>query len=153
MVSACRTAGCIACDVVSGRIAPPGGILLDDGLWVLSHSVSPVLLRGWLILEPRRHVEHLAELTEAEAAALGPLIARVSSAVMRALQAEVYACSFGEVIRHVHWYLIPRYADMSVHGVVVLNEMFANPTPWACSDEDAAEAASRVRMALAIPTH
>jgi hypothetical protein len=28
------------------------------------------LLRGWLILEPRRHVEHLAELTEPEAAAL-----------------------------------------------------------------------------------
>ena len=145
---------CIACDVVSGRIVPPGGILLDDGLWVLSHSVSPVLLRGWLILEPRRHVEHLAELTEAEAAALGPMIGRVSSAVMRALQAEkVYACSFGEVVRHVHWYLIPRYADMPADGVAVLNEMFENPSPWATSDEDAAEAASRVRTALAIPTH
>ena len=145
--------GCIACDVVSGRIVPPGGIILDDGVWVLSHSVSPVLLRGWLILEPRRHVEHLAELTEPEAAALGPLIARASSAVMRALQAEkVYACSFGELVRHVHWYLIPRYADMSVHGVAVLNEMFANPSPWACTDEDAAEAASRVRAALPDPS-
>jgi diadenosine tetraphosphate (Ap4A) HIT family hydrolase len=144
---------CIACEVVSGRTLPPGGIVLDDGLWVLSHSVSPVLLRGWLILKPRRHVEHLAELTEPEAAALGPLIARVSSAVMRALQAEkVYACSFGELVRHVHWYLIPRYADMSVHGVAVLNEMFASPSPWACSDEDAAEAASRVRVALADPS-
>jgi diadenosine tetraphosphate (Ap4A) HIT family hydrolase len=145
--------GCIACDVVSGRIVPPGGIILDDGLWVLSHSVSPVLLRGWLILEPRRHVEHLAELTEPEAASLGLLIGRVSSALMRALQAEkVYACSFGELVRHVHWYLIPRYADMSVHGVAVLNEMFANPSPWACGDEDAAEAASGVRAALSEPS-
>ena len=82
-----------------------------------------------------------------------PLIARVSSAIMRALQPEkVYACSFGELVRHVHWYLIPRYAEMSVHGVAVLNEMFANPSPWACSDEDAAEAASRVRAALADPS-
>ena len=145
--------GCIACDVVSGRIVPPSGIILDDGVWVLGHSVSPVLLRGWLILEPRRHVEHLAELTQPEAAALGPLIARASSAVMRALQAEkVYACSFGELVRHVHWYLIPRYADMSVHGVAVLNEMFANPSPWACTDEDAAEAASLVRAALPDPS-
>lgn len=140
--------------MVSGRIVPPGGIILDDGVWVLSHSISPVLLRGWLILEPKRHVEHLGELSEAEATALGPLIGRVSSALMRALQAEkVYACSFGELVRHVHWYLIPRYPDMSVHGVAVLNEMFANPSPWACSDEDAAEAASLVGNALAIPTH
>ena len=73
---------------------------------------------------------------------------------MRALRAEkVYVCSFGEVVRHVHWYLIPRYADMSVHGVAVLNEMFANPSPWASSDEEAAEAASLVRTALAPPTH
>ena len=142
--------GCIACDVVAGRIVPPGGIVLDDGVWVLSHSISPVLLRGWLILEPKRHVEHLADLSEVEAVALGPLIARVSSAVMRVLQAEkVYACSFGEDVRHVHWYLIPRYADMSVQGVAVLNEMFANPSPWACGDEDAAEASSRVQAALA----
>lgn len=43
---------CIACDVISGKIVPPGGIILDDGVWVLSHSISPVLLRGWLILKP-----------------------------------------------------------------------------------------------------
>jgi hypothetical protein len=50
----------------------------------------------------------------------------------------------------VHRYLIPRYADKSVHGVAVLNEMFADQ-PWACSDDDAAEAASRVRAALSGP--
>ena len=63
-----------------GGSSPPGGIL-DDGLWVLSHSVSPVLLRGQLILEPRRHVEHLAELTEPEAGSLGPLIGRRPSPI------------------------------------------------------------------------
>jgi diadenosine tetraphosphate (Ap4A) HIT family hydrolase len=80
------------------------------------------------------------------------MIARVSAAVMRTLEPEkVYACSFGEVVRHVHWYLIPRYAEMSVHGVGLLNEMFTDPSPWACDDADAAEAAGSVRAALADP--
>jgi hypothetical protein len=43
--------GCMGCDVVAGRILPPGGIILDDGVWVLTHSISPIVLRGWLILE------------------------------------------------------------------------------------------------------
>lgn len=142
--------GCMACDVLTGRITPPGGTIFDDGLWVLDHSTSPVLLRGWLILKPRRHVEHLAELSEPEAASLGPLISKVSAALMRALGAEkVYVCSFGEVVRHVHWYLIPRYPGIASHGVGVLNEMFAEPSPWRCSDEEAAQAASQVRVALA----
>ena len=67
-------------------------------------------------VEPRRHVEHLAELTELEAAALGPLVGRVSSALMSALEAEKVRVWFGRLVRHVHWYLIPRYADMSVQG-------------------------------------
>jgi diadenosine tetraphosphate (Ap4A) HIT family hydrolase len=144
--------GCLACDVVAGRILPPGGIIHDDGTWVLTHSIGPVVLRGWLILEPRRHVEHLAELSEDEAATLGPLIARASTALMRALEPErVYACSFGELVRHVHWYLIPRYQGMPAHGLEVLNEMLGGTSPWACSDADAAEAAARVRDALADP--
>jgi diadenosine tetraphosphate (Ap4A) HIT family hydrolase len=102
-----------------------------------------------LILIPRRHVEHLAELSEDEAAGLGPLVVRTSAAIVRALGAErVYACSFGELVRHVHWYLIPRYREMSVRGSEVLNEMFADPSPWACRDEDAAEAAGMIREAM-----
>lgn len=141
--------GCMACDVVAGRIVPPGGIIFDDGQWVLSHSISPVLLRGWLILKPKRHVEHLADLNDPEAAAMGPLISKTSSAMRRALGPEkVYLCSFGELVRHVHWYLVPRYPEMSVHGIGVLNEMFADSSPWACSDAEADEAAANVRDAL-----
>jgi diadenosine tetraphosphate (Ap4A) HIT family hydrolase len=107
------------------------------------------LLRGWLILKPERHVEHVAELTAEESASLGPLIQKASRALMTALGAErVYVMSMGEVVRHVHVYLIPRYAHMPQHGLKVLSEMFSEGRPWGCSDEEAEAAAQAVRREL-----
>ena len=141
--------GCMACDVLEGRLEAPGGTILRERGWVLDHSVSPCVLRGWLILKPERHVEHVAELTAEESAALGPLIQRASRALMTTLGAErVYVMSMGEVVQHVHVYLVPRYADMPRHGLRVLSEMFSEERPWACSDDEAEEAAEAVRRAL-----
>jgi hypothetical protein len=61
----------------------------------------------------------------------------------------VYVMSMGEVIRHVHIYFVPRYADMPQHGLRVLSEMFSEERPWACSDDEAKKAAQAVRRELA----
>ena len=61
--------GCLACDANAGRLKAPGGVIYEDDLWRVEHALSPALLRGWLIVKPRRHVEHLAELTRDEASA------------------------------------------------------------------------------------
>jgi diadenosine tetraphosphate (Ap4A) HIT family hydrolase len=144
------TQGCLACDANEGRVQPPGGVILEDDHWILEHSLAPVLLRGWLILKPRRHVEHIADLTLGERSGLGPLIADASAALKRALGAErVYVCSLGESVNHVHFYLIPRYAHMPANGMEVLNTMFSPEHPWACDDQTAADAAAQVRAALA----
>ena len=141
--------GCLACATISGEVRPPGGVILDDSLWVLEHAWGPVPLAGWLILKPKRHVEHLAGLTRDEANGLGPHISKISEAMQSALDAErVYVCSFGEMIAHVHFYLLPRYADMPRNGGEVLQLMFSGRSPWACSDQEAAEAADRVRLEL-----
>lgn len=80
---------------------------------------------------------------------MGPLIEKVSNAVMQALEPErVYLCSFGEVVKHVHLYFVPRYADMPPVGPGILVQMGSGDSPWACDDETAADAASRVRAAL-----
>lgn len=140
---------CMACDVLEGRLEAPGGTIFREGGWVLDHSLSPCALRGWLILKPERHVEHVAELTPEESASVGSLIQRASRALMAALDAErVYVMSMGEVVRHVHFYLVPRYADMPEHGLRVLSEMFSEGRPWACTDEAAKEAAHAVRREL-----
>ena len=140
---------CLACDVTARRIRPPGGTIHEEGGWLLEHAISPVPLKGWLILKPRRHVEHLAGLTDQEAEALGLLIGKVSNAIMKALGAErVYVASFGEVVKHVHLYFVPRYPDMPPDGPGILMRMGSSESPWACDDGTAADAAARVRSEL-----
>ena len=140
---------CLACDVTARIVVPPGGTILDEGGWLLEHAISPVPLKGWLILKPKRHVEHVAELDPHESQALGPLIAKVTSAMMIALEPErVYVCSFGEVVKHVHFYFVPRYSSMPPSGPSILVQMGSPDRPWACDDETAAAAASRIRSEL-----
>jgi diadenosine tetraphosphate (Ap4A) HIT family hydrolase len=135
--------------VLEGRVEAPGGTILDDGSWHVDHAIEPPFARGWLIVKPHRHVESLGELKAAEAIALGPLLRRLTGAVEQALGAErVYVCTFGETVRHVHFHVVPRTAEMPPHGPMLLPELFADGRPWGCSAEEAADAAARVRAAL-----
>lgn len=58
---------------------------------------------------------------------------------------KVYVCSFGSVVKHVHFYLIPQMAGMPNAGEL-LEELAAGRR--ACSDDDAADVAGRVRAEL-----
>jgi diadenosine tetraphosphate (Ap4A) HIT family hydrolase len=64
------------------------------------------------VLTSERHARAFYDLEAAELAALGPLAARVMRAQRAALGAEhVYAFAIGDVLRHFHLHLVPRYAD------------------------------------------
>lgn len=142
-----REGECLACEATAGRTTAPGGAIYDDGLWRVEHSLAPVLLRGWLVAKPIRHVEHIAELSDPETRGLGPILRLVSSAMRATLGAErVYVCSFGELVHHVHFYLLPRYAGMPASGIDVLQRMFSSERPWACPADEAGEAAAKVRQ-------
>ncbi|MDQ3223409.1 MAG: hypothetical protein M3Q75_08075 [Gemmatimonadota bacterium] len=104
---------CSACAEVAGDLAAPGGVIVDDGLWYISHHTGPYTDPGELIVKTRRHCESLAELTPEEAAALGPLLRAAVGALQRVVVAErIYAVSFNERIRHLHFLLLPRTAAM-----------------------------------------
>ncbi|HEU0027130.1 MAG TPA: HIT family protein [Ktedonobacterales bacterium] len=108
-----ETADCVACQANSGEIVAPGGALYDDGLWRLEHTFEPIPMVGWLVLKPLRHVESLADLTPDEAAALGPLLRRITGALRETLApARVYAALFAEGVAHLHIHLIPRAPDL-----------------------------------------
>ena len=108
-----ETASCVACRANRGEIVAPGGALYDDGLWRLEHTFEPFPLVGWLILKPLRHVESLAGLTPEEAAALGPLLRRITAAMLAELAPErVYTVLLAESVAHVHIHLIPRTRDL-----------------------------------------
>lgn len=145
---------CSACAEVAGEVVAPGGIIHDDGMWLVSHHTGPFTDPGELIVKTRRHCESLSELTAAEADSLGPVLRSAVQAVERVVVAErIYAVSFNERVRHLHFLLLPRTADMPRGHVISdvyrrVRNLFrrlgvsSNPTPAA-----RAEAAARIREA------
>lgn len=152
-------ARCSACAEVAGEVQAPGGMILDDGLWYVSHHTGPFTDPGELIVKTRRHCESLAELTPAEARALGPVLRAGVRALERVVVAErIYAVSFNERIRHVHFLLLPRTATMPRGHVIsdlyrrarnLLRKIGVLRNPTA---EARTEAAARVRQAWEAPT-
>jgi diadenosine tetraphosphate (Ap4A) HIT family hydrolase len=105
--------GCSACAEVAGELSAPGGIIFDDGLWFVSHHTGSYTDPGELIAKTRRHCESLSELNLREAAALGPLLMACVGALTHVVVSErVYAVSFNERVRHVHFLLLPRTLAM-----------------------------------------
>ncbi|HET6795979.1 MAG TPA: HIT family protein [Gemmatimonadales bacterium] len=104
---------CAACVEIAGEITAPGGVILDDGLWFVSHHTGPYSDPGELIVKTRRHCESLADLTPDEAQALGRVLRAGVRALEQVVEAErIYAMSFNERLRHVHFLLLPRTANI-----------------------------------------
>jgi len=102
---------CVACQIVRGSRPTPGGILLRQGGLVLHALADPSPLRGWIVLTSEAHARAWADLDPGTLAALGPLAARVMAAQRAALAAEhVYAFAIGDVVKHFHLHLVPRFA-------------------------------------------
>jgi diadenosine tetraphosphate (Ap4A) HIT family hydrolase len=113
--------GCLACDFVTGRQPLPGGVIHDAGAWIVEHCVGPLGV-GTLIVKPRRHVTAVADLTEDEAAALGPLLRRATQVVTELIAPEqTYVTLWshaGGVPVHIHFVIQPITVElMQAHGV------------------------------------
>jgi histidine triad (HIT) family protein len=107
---------CFICAKHRGDVPVPGGFIFEDTLFVTSHSMIPQgqekAYLGYLIIEPRRHVEGLQNLDDRESEAIGVLITRLSRALINTEKAEhVYLFVLGHHIPHLHYHLIPRYAN------------------------------------------
>jgi diadenosine tetraphosphate (Ap4A) HIT family hydrolase len=104
---------CLACDLLSGAVELPGGIIWRSDAWVIEHCVGPLGI-GTLILKTARHCTSLAELEPAEAFELGPLI-RAATACVRDLSGadQVYCCLWshaGWKPAHLHFVVQPASA-------------------------------------------
>ena len=101
---------CSACRIASGAETPPGGVLHRESGLLVHALLGKSPLRGWLVLTSERHLRAWPDLDRAALATLGPLAARVMTAQREALGAEhVYAFAIGDVVRHFHLHLVPRY--------------------------------------------
>jgi diadenosine tetraphosphate (Ap4A) HIT family hydrolase len=126
---------CIACLLTSGRLPPPGGRIHRTTYWIVEHCVGALGV-GALIVKPERHVLHVADLIDGEAAELGPLLrdaARVTTALTSPEQVYVSLWSHaGGEPGHIHYVVQPItrvVMDEFGYGPRVHVEMFAADRP------------------------
>jgi diadenosine tetraphosphate (Ap4A) HIT family hydrolase len=91
-----------------------GGAIYEDDVIFVSHAqllgVKSECYLGYLFIEPKRHVPELADLSEAEAQAIGLFATRLAQALMHTEGAEhIYAFVIGDGVPHVHMHVIGRY--------------------------------------------
>jgi histidine triad (HIT) family protein len=111
-------AQCVFCKIVRGEL--PSARVLETSYAVVFLDINP-LNPGHTLLVPRSHHAHLAELPEEIAAHAGSLLPRLCRAVKAATSAQGLNVLVnngrvaGQTIDHVHWHIIPRFANDPVH--------------------------------------
>jgi diadenosine tetraphosphate (Ap4A) HIT family hydrolase len=109
---------CLVCRELNGEVPLPGGFVYEDEQVAAFHVPPlPELGRpepylGHLLVVTRRHTPSLAELNDAESAAVGRAAARLAHALEDAGGAErVFSATVGTGIPHFHLHLLPRYPE------------------------------------------
>ena len=157
MVRQLLVPGCMSCEILAGRRTAPGGVIYEDAHWHVDSVTSPVLWRGFLIIKLKRHCEHLAQLTPQEAGALGPVMQTTCLALSEVLKpAKVYVCSFGDGVKHIHFWILPRPPEIrpGMHWVFLNLDLRAFLTRrfgvrrWLCSDDEVADLAAQMRAQM-----
>ncbi len=98
---------CGLCTLEAG-VGPQGGWVLQDQNWSVGvpHGME---VPGWLTAQIRRHAVGTSALNESEQSSLGPLLAKLTTAITEVTGAEkVYAVTFGEAFPHWHVLLTAR---------------------------------------------
>jgi len=85
----------------------------EDEVAYAGHLLPPQLTDvylGYLMVEPKRHVAGLDNLSEKEAAVLGVLVRDLARVLKKSEGAEhVYSLVLGDAVPHVHFHVVPRY--------------------------------------------
>ena len=138
---------CSVCAEVAGRISVPGGVVYRNEWWEVAHHTRPQTDPGELIVKLRRHAESLAELTPAEAAALGPVLRAAVAAVERVVRRKrVYVASLWRARAPRNIFLLPRTTSLPRpcdlgsyrRGRTLLRRRASLPNPPAAARADAA---------------
>jgi diadenosine tetraphosphate (Ap4A) HIT family hydrolase len=124
---------CLACELATGALPLPGGLIYETTRWRVEHCVGPLGV-GTLVVKPKRHVLRVADLNETEAHEMGPLLRRVAAAVDDLTRADqVYVCLWSHGPVHLHYVVQPATADVvaefGAYGPRMQAAMFARGEP------------------------
>ncbi len=144
-----RQSECLACQILTGTVTVPGGIIAENDWWVADHCLGPYGL-GSVVIKSKVHRENLWQLTPEESTSLGPFMQDVSEAIAKALQAErVYVSLWvDQPPYHVHFVLQPRYPGKRELGLKGLELQVFRSLSKPPQDEEIATAAERIRAYL-----
>jgi diadenosine tetraphosphate (Ap4A) HIT family hydrolase len=146
--------GCLACDLYAGRVPLPGGVIHETGHWVVEHCVGPLGV-GTLVVKPKRHVVHVADLAAEEADELGPLLRRAAQHATAVTSPEqVYVTLWSHARArpgHIHWVVQPvtraQMETYDLHGPRLQVAMFERGDAPALADVELM--AARLRLLFA----
>jgi histidine triad (HIT) family protein len=104
---------CFICQKHQQGDGAEGGVVYRDELAYVGHMHTmgrESVYRGYLMVEPKRHVPGLGDLTDDEASVIGLLMNRTARVLKEVLGAEhVYSFVYGGAVAHLHVHVAPRY--------------------------------------------
>ena len=109
---------CIFCSILAGDI-PSATIYEDDDILAFL-DIGPII-KGHTLVIPKKHVETIHEISEEQLTAVMCGVQKVAAAQVKALGAEgvnitqANGSVAGQVVPHLHFHVIPRYADDGHH--------------------------------------
>jgi diadenosine tetraphosphate (Ap4A) HIT family hydrolase len=130
-----RVAGCELCELSS--VATPSTVVDNDRFRVI--LVDDANYPGFARVIWKDHVREVSDLADADRLLLNDAVWKLELAVREVMQPlKVNVASLGNVVPHLHWHVIPRYAD---------DAHFPAPV-WAQAQRTTDEAVLRARRAL-----
>ena len=137
---------CKFCSIASG--SEPSFTVYADDLAVAFLDYRPLLV-GHILLVPRAHYETLQDVPDVVMAGVGPLLKRLSTAVMTGMEAQGSFIAENNVVSqsvpHVHFHIVPRNKG---DGLFASTRMIWKRASYA-SDAEREEVAGRIRAAIA----
>ena len=106
--------------IIKGEI-PSHKVYEDERVFAFL-DINP-LSYGHTLVIPKEAVERLEQLSDESAAAIGRVLPRICSAVLKATGAKDYnvlqnnGAAAHQVVQHVHFHIIPKYPDGSGLGI------------------------------------
>lgn len=111
---------CLFCKIVSGQV--PAKKVYEDDVTLAFLDISP-RNPGHTLIIPKKHAETLLELSDKEAGRLFESVRKVGEMAMNGVQAQGLSIAqsngqaAGQVVAHVHFHAIPRFANEPPPGL------------------------------------
>ncbi|MFC6704646.1 hypothetical protein [Flexivirga alba] len=138
---------CWFCNDEQRTDPPPGGWLLDDGIWRAGAAPARMAAAGTVLLEAKRHVLDHADFDIRESITFIPAMTEILTAMRTALGCDrVYQWSTMASYEHFHVWLIPWWRTSAHTGPAHLVDVVSSPA----TEADVRATAARVAAALRV---